>query len=303
MKLSWIFLLFPFVANAQSYLVAQSFPKTFSDLSFTERMRVLRDGYEPFESVYDADGRCISGCAFTGMYLEDTKEFYRQQTDAANIRADILRAAHPEWNTPAPPVQSAPTTNTVADTALQTANTAPNVVSFPRATSYQGLARCPVTTPFNNSIPATVTVPTQYPISGSIYITSGYGPRAAPATKNGRRGTSYHYGVDFRAPTGTPVFSTISGTVISAGNAGDCGKFVKIRGADGFSVGYCHLDKILVKVGDAVSGGCVIGLVGNTGNSGGAHLHYIVYNSNNAQICPEKYLPTSQNTSPVRVCN
>ncbi len=54
---------------AASLLKSQSFPKTFQDLSFTQRINVLSEGYEPWESEYDASGRCISGCAYAGITI------------------------------------------------------------------------------------------------------------------------------------------------------------------------------------------------------------------------------------------
>lgn len=293
----FLFALMPVVASASSYLTAQSFPKTFSDLSFVDRMAVLKEGYEPFETKYDENGVCVSGCAFQGMKLEDAAEYYARQADIAEKKADILRAQHPEWRNTVPAVTT-PVQN------VQTVQTTQPQVYTPPVAAVQPTSSgtCPVASPYNSSIPATQTVPTYYPLQGPVYITSAYGRRPAPSTSGGRTGTSCHRGVDLRAPTGTPVYATIAGTVVTAGYAGDCGNMVKIKGVDGFSVGYCHLSQISVKKGDTVQGGCLVGLAGSTGNSGAPHLHFIVYDNDNAQICPEKFIPTNQNTSGKPAC-
>lgn len=71
------------VAHSASLLQAQSFPKTFNDLSFTDRMAVRAEGYAPFETEYDAQGRCISGCPYTGMTIEDEEIAIKRLTDQA----------------------------------------------------------------------------------------------------------------------------------------------------------------------------------------------------------------------------
>ncbi len=250
-----------------SFLVATGFPKTTSDLSFVDRLQLMKDGYEPFETTYDENGLCIKNCAYPGMKLEDDVAFYERQLQVAQKKTEeyISRNTAPKYQ------------ESVLPSSIVTS---PNY----------GLANCPVPNPKQNKINPTQSMPLGYPLNGSEYVTSSYGPRAAPVTKSGRRGSSYHYGIDLRAPTGTPVFSTLSGTVVTAGPSGDCGNMVKIKSADGFGVGFCHLDKVMVKKGEKVDGGCVIGLAGNTGNSGGAHLHYIVYDEAGAQINPAYFI-------------
>ncbi|MDR2412720.1 MAG: peptidoglycan DD-metalloendopeptidase family protein [Rickettsiales bacterium] len=297
------FLLSPVLcANAadKGFLTAQSFPGTFSDLSFVERMKVLKEGYEPFETKYDEDGFCISGCAFQGMRLEDAEDYYRRQAEIAAVKAEAVRALHPEWSDsqqPQAPIHSNASQTVPLPPAYQPA------VYQPAADASSARAACPVRSPSKESIPAAQTIPTWYPLNGAVHVNSSYGKRNAPATKNGRRGTSCHHGVDLRAATGDPVFATVAGTVVSAEYSGDCGNFVKVKSLDGFSVGYCHLSRIMVKKGDVVAAGCVVGQAGNSGNSGGAHLHYIVYDENNAQICPEKFMPSHQNISGKPACS
>lgn len=80
------------VAHSASLLQAQSFPKTFNDLSFTDRMAVRAEGYAPFETEYDAQGRCISGCPYTGMTIEDEEIAIKRLTDQAHRDLAAYRA-------------------------------------------------------------------------------------------------------------------------------------------------------------------------------------------------------------------
>lgn len=80
------------VAHSASLLQAQSFPKTFNDLSFTDRMAVRAEGYAPFETEYDAQGRCISGCPYAGMTIEDEENAIKRLTDQAHRDLAAYRA-------------------------------------------------------------------------------------------------------------------------------------------------------------------------------------------------------------------
>ena len=88
-----------------------------------------------------------------------------------------------------------------------------------------------------------------------------------------------HHGVDYAAPTGTPVYSIGSGKVISVGWAGGGGNTVKIRHNDTYVTSYMHLSRYAkgLKVGQAVKQKEVIGYVGSTGLSTGPHLDFRVY--------------------------
>lgn len=91
-----------------------------------------------------------------------------------------------------------------------------------------------------------------------------------------------HLGVDYAAPTGTPVQAVGDGVVISAGYSGGNGNMVKIRHAHGYQTMYLHLSRIAVKRGARVSQGQVIGNVGSTGLSTGPHLDFRVYRNGKA---------------------
>ncbi|QIX25847.1 M23 family metallopeptidase [Nocardioides sp. JQ2195] len=84
---------------------------------------------------------------------------------------------------------------------------------------------------------------------------------------------STHTGLDFAAPTGTPVMSVTNGTVTSAEYAGSYGNQIIVTTEDGEELWYCHLNEYAASVGDTVRAGEVIGYVGTTGNSTGPHMH------------------------------
>ena len=103
-----------------------------------------------------------------------------------------------------------------------------------------------------------------------FYISSEYGYRKHP--KTGVK--TFHHGIDLAGTWQENVRSTAPGTVVFAGNEGAFGKVVRIEHNYGISTLYAHLSRITVRVGDYVGENTVIGKMGNTGRSAGAHLHY-----------------------------
>ena len=103
-------------------------------------------------------------------------------------------------------------------------------------------------------------------------------PVAAPYTDVfGPRGDRFHTGLDFPAPTGTPVSAARAGRVTyAAWHPGGWGYLVTIAHGSGVRTMYAHLSRIDVKLGARVAAGAQIGLVGSTGHSTGAHLHFEV---------------------------
>jgi murein DD-endopeptidase MepM/ murein hydrolase activator NlpD len=87
-----------------------------------------------------------------------------------------------------------------------------------------------------------------------------------------------HKGVDFAAPTGTPIMAAGTGVVRKARWFGSFGKYVRIAHANGYETAYAHLSRIApgVREGARVRQGQIIGRVGTTGRSTGPHLHYEV---------------------------
>lgn len=120
------------------------------------------------------------------------------------------------------------------------------------------------------------------PVDGAR-VTSGFGMRRHPIQGY----TKMHKGVDFGAPTGTPIFAAGDGVVGRAGWFGGYGNYVTVRHNGTYSTAYGHMSKILVKPGQRVRQGQVIGRVGTTGNSTGPHLHFEVI-QNGAAINPIK---------------
>ena len=104
-------------------------------------------------------------------------------------------------------------------------------------------------------------------------LASGYGMRMHPIYKVRKM----HWGIDFSLPTGSPVYATGDGEVLATiTRFSGYGKYIKLNHGFGYQTLYGHLNKFLVKPGDKVKRGQVIGYSGNTGTSTGPHLHYEV---------------------------
>lgn len=98
-------------------------------------------------------------------------------------------------------------------------------------------------------------------------LSSNFGPRWGRS----------HNGIDVAASSGTPLYAMSKGTVVEAGYAGNLGNKVAIRYWDGTVSWYGHMSRIDVRVGQSVLPGDVVGAVGNTGHSFGAHLHIEIH--------------------------
>ncbi len=86
-----------------------------------------------------------------------------------------------------------------------------------------------------------------------------------------------HSGLDYHASYGTPIHAVTDGRVLSAGRAGGCGIAVRLAHGGDLQTRYCHMSRLAVSPGQGVRRGQVIGYVGSTGLSTGAHLHYEMY--------------------------
>ena len=109
-----------------------------------------------------------------------------------------------------------------------------------------------------------------WPVSGPI--TSGFGGRSSP----GGVGSTYHEGLDFGIPEGTPIRAAKGGTVVIAAYTGGYGNYTCIDHGGGLSTCYGHQSGYAVSAGQSVDQGQVIGYSGNTGASTGPHLHFEV---------------------------
>jgi murein DD-endopeptidase MepM/ murein hydrolase activator NlpD len=116
-----------------------------------------------------------------------------------------------------------------------------------------------------------------WPVNGPVV--SGFGMRW------GRM----HEGIDISAATGTPIWAAAAGTVIHAGWLGGYGNLVVLDHGNGLATAYAHASAILVALGQSVSQGQTVALVGSTGNSSGPHLHFEV-RVNGVAVDPLLYL-------------
>jgi uncharacterized membrane-anchored protein YhcB (DUF1043 family) len=111
-------------------------------------------------------------------------------------------------------------------------------------------------------------------LNKAISQMSGFGIRVHPIYRVRRM----HNGIDFSARTGTPIYATGNGTVITkASGMSGYGKNVVLNHGYGYQTLYAHMSQVLVRPGQKVKKGQKIGLVGSTGSSTGPHLHYEVH--------------------------
>ncbi len=113
--------------------------------------------------------------------------------------------------------------------------------------------------------------PSIWPVAG--WLSSAYGRRRDPFTDV----NDFHPGLDISADYGQPVLATGDATVVSAGPNGSYGNMVTLDHEFGIITKYGHLSRIAVRTNDQVKRGDVIGYVGSTGRSTGAHLHYEIW--------------------------
>lgn len=106
----------------------------------------------------------------------------------------------------------------------------------------------------------------------------------------GGRSYEFHAGMDIDGERGDSVMAPANGTVVKAGWQGGYGNLIEIDHGNGLTTRYGHLSKVEVQVGDTVSRGQLIGLVGSTGRSTGPHLHYEL-RLNDKAINPRLLLP------------
>lgn len=116
-------------------------------------------------------------------------------------------------------------------------------------------------------------IPSVLPINIADYtMSSGYGYRVDPIYGSSK----FHEGLDFAAANGTDVFATGNGKVMVAGREAGYGNCIDLDHGYNYVTRYAHLSEILVKPGEEVKRGQLIGKVGSTGKSTGPHLHYEV---------------------------
>ncbi len=125
--------------------------------------------------------------------------------------------------------------------------------------------------------------PSIWPVKG--WVTSGFGPRVSPFTEK----PAWHDGLDIGAAANAPVQAPAQGRVTAVGFDPKLGNLVKLDHGFGIETLYGHLAKALVKEGQRVKRGEVVGLVGSSGLATGPHLHYMVKVHGQA-LDPVKYI-------------
>nr|MBQ0091590.1 M23 family metallopeptidase [Candidatus Enterousia merdequi] len=241
---------------ADSFLTAQSFPKTFDDLSFAAKMELKSDDYELYRPEYDNEGFCIKNCAYRGLNIKQEQE--KSDNDTKNAIEKSLKYQQE---------QKSENIKTQNNLSVNTQNILSAVNCENR----------------NTSIPVNQKSPFGEPLVGRPYITSPYGERVL----QGKR--SFHDGIDYRAVSGTTVYTPADGRVVNVWTDSTCGNGVKIQHEDNTNTIYCHLTKSLVSKNQNVKAGCPIAQTGNTGHSTGPHLHYAIRDSENNKIDASRY--------------
>ncbi len=129
-----------------------------------------------------------------------------------------------------------------------------------------------------------MTFPSRTPVPG-VARNSGFGNRVDPFNRQ----AAFHSGLDFSAPSGTPINASAGGQVIYAGYRVDYGYTVEIDHGNDLVTRYAHCSRLLVETGEVVTPGQRIALIGSTGRSTGPHLHFEVIKDGRYSD-PELYL-------------
>ena len=126
---------------------------------------------------------------------------------------------------------------------------------------------------------------TNIPLTGNFRVTCEY-------KRMGNWAAGWHTGIDMVCDNDT-IYGTCDGTVYKIGVDKSYGNYITVKAPDGKYHWFCHLSKVTCKVGDKISRTTKIGVMGNTGNSTGKHLHFEIRNSSNKYadtISPAGYM-------------
>jgi len=127
-------------------------------------------------------------------------------------------------------------------------------------------------------------IPLVNPVHSGYRLSSPFGPR----------GGRLHKGVDFASSLNTPIYATADGTVNFSGTQSGYGNVVILDHGGGYETYYAHLNRRLVTVGQTISRGDRIALMGNTGRSTGVHLHYEI-RKDGVAVNPMTYIKAGRN--------
>jgi len=119
-------------------------------------------------------------------------------------------------------------------------------------------------------------------------MSSGFGYRRDPFTRR----SAMHSGLDFKGPTGAPIYSAAKGKISFVGRKAGYGNVVEVSHGNGLMTRYAHMSRFHARVGQEVAAGDLIGAIGSTGRSTGPHLHFEV-RINDRAVNPRKFLETA----------
>lgn len=216
----------------------------------------------------EAEGLLVALIVKSGQYkleLNESEDLQHALMEEIAHKEELYdEALYAEWLATSVP----PTTTTVPTTAPTTA---------PTNSSTQG-----------KFVTRTVDGITWITPTTDYWISSEFGYRIHPITKE----WALHKGIDMAAPCGTPIYATRAGKVtVASFQDGGAGWYVAINHGDGYSSIYMHMTHYIVKAGQRVEAGQIIGYVGTSGGSTGYHLHFgIAYNG--TYVDPQKYIKT-----------
>ena len=229
-------------------------------------------------------------CPVSESTAQDTDSRSMQEHKKAGAISETPSEARPE---PAPVLAPAPVADPVIapDSALKPEENQPEGKLQNQDEEKKNLAAEDSTQPEtpDDTLPS-VLAPRQLPPLKEL-LTSPFGPRRMP-TWLSRRGMVVrdHSGIDLRARLDWPVVAFRGGKVMLAGKDGLSGIVVDILQDDGMTARYAHLGKTLVKKGQEVTQGTPVGLVGCTGRTTGAHLHFGLRDASGKLVDPLPFL-------------
>lgn len=262
-----------------SILTAASFPKNANDLTFRQRMDVLADDYNDFDSVFDSNGNCISGCAYQGITLADVVAESARATQEANEALADYYESQDNDNTAAGETDTNPGADNqnVASNQNVTPNRGPasNQDAAPEPADEAGEYKCP-TNQYSNYIKRGNKVVDMAPLDGDLVVASDIGARSV------YNGSGWHQGLDLRATDNTPIYLPADGvvTMVAGGPRSTAGYYIWVyHPTEKIYTRYLHLNKQLVKKGDKIAAGCLIAMsghsgIGTAGKPYKPHLHY-----------------------------
>lgn len=111
-----------------------------------------------------------------------------------------------------------------------------------------------------------------HPVLTEGHITAGFGQRISPFTKQ----PAWHNGIDAYSGWGAPIYSPANGVVVFAGAKAGYGRMVDVELEDGRRLRFGQLKSVAVTLGDTITAGTEVGLMGSSGRSTGPHLHFEV---------------------------